>query len=125
MALACVQWFALPAITTMFSPLMAGGNIVIHTPREWTCLCRQGDNARNQCVQGSGADNLPRHGRDDMMPGIAIGEYVERCADVAGGVQSCPGIGGDSASRKDLSIEAPWLFQAEECNHLATCSFQF
>ncbi len=109
----------------MFSPLTAGGNIVIHTPREWTRLCRQGDNAWTQCVQGSGADNLPRRGRDDMMPGIAVGEYVERRADVAGGVQSCPGAGGDSASCKDLSIEAPWLFQAKECIHLAARSFQF
>jgi hypothetical protein len=60
-----------------------------------------------------------------MMPGITIGEYVEQCADVAGGVQSCPGVCDDSASRKDLSIEAPWFFQAKECNHLAACSFQF
>jgi len=104
---------------------MAGGNIVIHTPCEWTRLCRRGDDAQTRCVQGSGADNLPRRGRDDMMPGIAVGEYVERCADVADGVQSCPGVGNDSASRKDLSIEAPWLFQAEECIHLAARSFQF
>jgi hypothetical protein len=109
----------------MSSPLTAGSNIVIHTPREWTRLCRRGDDARTRCVQGSGADNLPRRGRDDMMPGIAIGEYDEWCADVTGGVQSCPGVGDDSASRKDLYIEAPWLFQAEECNHLAACSFQF
>jgi hypothetical protein len=27
MALACVQWIVLPATTTMFSPLTAGGNI--------------------------------------------------------------------------------------------------